>query len=85
MCSLQYRNILTWYKDAALHETVLGFDQKAQELMRSDSIPEAYVAYTNTSRDDPIEYRYKGLETVSRLKTLKHKWDPEGYFTRELL
>lgn len=78
-------NILSWYTDPTLHEKVLAFDKKAQQIMRSDTIPEAYVAYTNTSRDDPIENRYKSDDTVRKLKALKREWDPEGYFTKELL
>ncbi|KAI9698854.1 MAG: hypothetical protein M1820_007361 [Bogoriella megaspora] len=78
-------NILTWYTDPALHEKMLDFDKRAQQLMRSGTTPSAYVAYTNTSRDDPIEYRYKGTGAVSKLEALKREWDPQGVFTRELL
>ena len=53
--------------------------------MRSDTKEEAYVAYTNTSRDDPIEYRYKDSEAVKKLKELKKRWDPNGCFTQQLL
>ncbi|KAI9653999.1 MAG: hypothetical protein M1821_006860 [Bathelium mastoideum] len=78
-------NVLSWYTDPALHDTVLSFDREAQEIMRSDTVPEAYIAYTNTSRNDPIEYRYKGDETVKKLRALKREWDPKGVFTTELL
>ena len=53
--------------------------------MRSDIREEAFVAYTNTSRTDPIEHRYKDAAAVIKLKQLKRRWDPDGYFTTELL
>ena len=53
--------------------------------MRSDTKEEAFIAYTNTSRDDPIEYRYRDPSAVSKLKELKRLWDPDGCFTTELL
>ena len=53
--------------------------------MRSDTKEEAYVAYTNTSCDDPIEHRYKDGTAVKRLKELKKRWDPDGCFTQRLL
>ena len=53
--------------------------------MRSDTKEEAYVAYTNTSRDDPIEHRYKDATVVKKLMELKKRWDPDGCFTQQLL
>ena len=53
--------------------------------MRSDTKKEAFVAYTNTSRDDPIEHRYKDATAVKKLKELKQRWDPNGCFTQQLL
>ncbi|KAI4864585.1 FAD-binding domain-containing protein [Hypoxylon rubiginosum] len=64
-------NILSWYTDSANHE--FGTEE------------EAFVSYTNTTREDPIEYRYKGIGTVDRLRSLKRRVDPTGIFTRELL
>ena len=78
-------NILTWYTDPSLHEKVLEYDRRAQEVMRDDTKPEAFISYTNTSRDDPIEYRYKDPAAVSKLKSLKKHWDPNGCFTTQLL
>ncbi|KAL9634420.1 MAG: hypothetical protein Q9204_003008 [Flavoplaca sp. TL-2023a] len=78
-------NILTWYTDPALHEQVLQFDKRAQEIMRSDTEENAFVSYTNTSRSDPIGHRYKDAAAVAKLKELKQIWDPEGCFTNELL
>ncbi|KAL9593410.1 MAG: hypothetical protein Q9219_007566 [cf. Caloplaca sp. 3 TL-2023] len=78
-------NILTWYTDSNLHERVLEFDKKAQEIMRADTKEEAYIAYTNTSRDDPVEHRYKDAKAVEKLKQLKRRWDPDGCFTRQFL
>ena len=85
MLRIPISNILTWYTDPSLHEQVLQFDKRAQEIMRSDTVEEAFVAYTNTNRDDPIEYRYKDPVAVSKLKELKRRWDPDGCFTTELL
>ncbi|KAL9003411.1 MAG: hypothetical protein Q9188_003716 [Gyalolechia gomerana] len=78
-------NILTWYTDPNIQEEVLRFAQRAQEIMRSDTEENAFVAYTNTSRDDPIGYRYKDAEAVDALRAMKRRWDPEGCFTKELL
>lgn len=78
-------NILTWYTDPNLHEKILEIDKKAQAIMRSDTREDAFIAYTNTSRDDPIEHRYKDAAAVSKLKELKRHWDPDGFFTKELL
>ena len=53
--------------------------------MRSDTAQDSYIAYTNTSRNDPIEYRYKDAAAVEKLRNLKHHWDADGCFTSELL
>lgn len=79
------RNILTRYTNPNIHDQVLQFDRKAQEVMRSDTKEEAYVAYTNTSRDAPIEHRYKDAAAVKKLKELKQRWDPNGCFPQQLL
>ncbi|KAL8805833.1 MAG: hypothetical protein Q9182_001745 [Xanthomendoza sp. 2 TL-2023] len=78
-------NILTWYTDPSIHEQVLRFDKRAQEIMRTDTNEDAFVSYTNTSRSDPISHRYKDAAAVAKLKELKRHWDPEGCFTKELL
>lgn len=44
-----------------------------------------FITYANCGREDPIEYRYKGVERLERLKSLKKKFDPLGVFTKELL
>lgn len=44
-----------------------------------------YSFYQNFSRTAPIEERYKGSERLDRLRKLKHKWDPAGLFTKQLL
>lgn len=53
--------------------------------MRRGDNEKDYVSYTNTCRDGPLEWRYKGQDRIARLKSLKKKWDPTGIFTRELL
>ncbi|KAI1869465.1 hypothetical protein JX265_006555 [Neoarthrinium moseri] len=78
-------NVLNWYSDAANHGFVGKMDEKAQAAMRVGTEPHEFVAYTNTSRDGPIEFRYKGVERISRLQGLKRHYDPEGIFTREVL
>ena len=80
-----HSNILTWYTDPSLHKHILDIDKKAQAIMRSDTKEEAFVAYTNTSRDEPIEHRYKDAAAVRKLKDLKQHLDPDGFFTKELL
>ncbi|KAI1855302.1 hypothetical protein JX266_000167 [Neoarthrinium moseri] len=78
-------NVLSWYSDAANHDFVGEMDEEAQAAMRVGTEPHEFVAYTNTSRDGPIEFRYKGVERISRLQGLKRPYDPEGIFTREVL
>ena len=78
-------NILTWYTDPNLHDEVLRYDQRAQAIMRSDTKEKSYIAYTNTSRNDPIEYRYKDPAALQKLRALKGQWDPDGCFTSQLL
>lgn len=53
--------------------------------MSLDTKQDAFITYTNTSRDEPIEYRYKDATTITRLRDLKQHWDPDGCFTKELL
>ena len=53
--------------------------------MRSGTKEKSYIAYTNTSRNDPIEYRYKDPAAVQKLRRLKGQWDPDGCFTSQLL
>lgn len=53
--------------------------------MRSGTEEKDFIAYANGSREDPIEHRYKGLERLEKLRSLKKKWDPLGVFTKELL
>ncbi|KAL1962835.1 hypothetical protein VTN77DRAFT_9110 [Rasamsonia byssochlamydoides] len=78
-------NVLSWYTDASQHAEFARFDKAAQEQIRVGAAETSYVSYTNTSREDPLEWRYKGAERVARLRELKKKWDPTGVFTRELL
>ncbi|KAI5859276.1 FAD-binding domain-containing protein [Durotheca rogersii] len=78
-------NVLSWYTDGAHHDFVAKMDQKAQECMRVGTNEEAFVSYTNTSREDALEYRYKGDDRIRRLRALKREFDPTGTFTRELL
>ncbi|KAI0172810.1 hypothetical protein GGR52DRAFT_572627 [Hypoxylon sp. FL1284] len=78
-------NGMSWYTDAANHEFADAMDRKAQAAMRNGVGKEAFVSYTNTTREDPLEYRYKGTGTVDRLQSLKRRVDPTGIFTRELL
>lgn len=79
------RNVLSWYTDAKDHDYVAAIDKKAQEATLVGTDEAAYVSYTNTNRDDPLEYRYKGSERIARLKALKSKYDPTGVFTKQLL
>ena len=53
--------------------------------MRVGTEEVAFVSYTNSSREDPVEHRYKGQERVERLRALKREWDPKGVFTKEFL
>ncbi|KAF3061981.1 hypothetical protein GL218_03932 [Daldinia childiae] len=78
-------NILSWYTDASNHEFVDMMEHKAQAAMREGTGEEASISYTNTTREDPIEYRYKDTDTVGRLQSLKKRVDPTGIFTGEFL
>ncbi|KAL9617932.1 MAG: hypothetical protein Q9160_007298 [Pyrenula sp. 1 TL-2023] len=78
-------NVFSWYKDAANHALVDSMDKKAQFAMRVGTGEANFVSYTNTSRDDPVAYRYKGVDRIKRLQDLKKQWDPTAVFTKELL
>lgn len=78
-------NVITWYTDPAQHEEVARLDQASRAQMRSGTEEKDFIAYANGSREDPIEHRYKGLERLEKLRSLKKKWDPLGVFTKELL
>ncbi|KAK8134224.1 FAD binding domain-containing protein [Apiospora sp. TS-2023a] len=78
-------NVLSWYTDVANHEFVSAMDKKAQEATRAGTHEADFVSYTNCSRKDPLEYRYKGTERIARLKALKKQYDPTGVFTKQLL
>jgi len=78
-------NILSWWVDPNQGEKVLQFDKKAQALMRKGVAEKDFCSHTNTTRTDPLEYRYKGEGTIAKLKALKLQWDPKGIFTKELL
>ncbi|KAK8038314.1 FAD binding domain-containing protein [Apiospora phragmitis] len=78
-------NVLSWYTDAKNHDYVDAMDKKAQATTRAGTNEADFVSYTNTSRDDPLEYRYKGTKRIAKLKALKAKHDPTGVFTEQLL
>lgn len=78
-------NIITWYTDPAQHDEVARFDQAARAQMRVGMEEEDFITYANSSREDPIEHRYKGAERLAKLRRLKKKWDPAGVFTKQLL
>ena len=79
------RNILSWYEDPKNHVYVEIIDKKAQQIGRTGDKEDEFVSYTNTCREGPIEWRYKGQDRIARLKALKKQWDPMGVFTKELL
>jgi FAD/FMN-containing dehydrogenase len=60
-------------------------EKKAKRIGRAGDREDEFISYTNTCRDDPIEWRYKGQDRIARLKALKKQWDPTGVFTKELL
>lgn len=80
-----HRNLTSWYKSEANHSTVEDITNRAQASVRKGSEEQDYISYTNVGREDPIEYRYKGVNRLEKLKALKKEWDPTGIFTAELL
>ncbi|KAK7955670.1 fad binding domain-containing protein [Apiospora aurea] len=72
-------NVLSWYTDAKNHGYVDEMDKEAQAATRAGTNEADFVSYTNTSRDDPVEYRYKGTERIAKLKTLKARHDPRAF------
>jgi hypothetical protein len=64
---------------------VEDIDKKAQQIGRVGDKEDEFISYTNTCREGPIVWRYKGQDRVARLKALKKQWDPMGVFTEELL
>lgn len=53
--------------------------------MRLDTREDAFIAYINTSRNNPIKYKYRDVIAVRKLKELKEYQDLDSYFTKELL
>ena len=53
--------------------------------MRLGTDRESYIDLPHGTRTGPIELRFPVKEKLSTLRTLKHKFDPQGVFTRELL
>ncbi|KAF3008217.1 hypothetical protein E8E14_009289 [Neopestalotiopsis sp. 37M] len=80
-----WMNILSWYQDPESDEYIESADRRAQAISRKGDDEELFVSYTNTSRDDPISWRYKGEDRIDRLRALKKKWDPKGVFTKTFL
>ncbi len=76
---------LAWYTDPHHHDQMSSFNKTAMAVMRTGTTEEQFISYTNNTRDDPIEWRYKGKNRLERLRRLKKEWDPNGAFTRELL
>ena len=62
-----------WRKslDPDLYKQISRLTKRPKQIMRSDSREDAFVAYTNTSRGDPIEHRYKDAAAVCNLEELK--------------
>ncbi|KAJ7790097.1 hypothetical protein B0H14DRAFT_2941009, partial [Mycena olivaceomarginata] len=65
-------NVPSWCSDAAHHNFVASMDRKAQVGTAED----AFVP----TREDAVEYRYKGADRMARLGTSKRQWDPQGEF-----
>lgn len=84
MLILVNRNNLIWHTDERNREKVDEYNEKCIAIMRGPS-PTEFVNYQNGTRDGPIEYRYRGIERLSRLRHLKKQWDPSGIFTGQLL
>ena len=78
-------NVLSWYTDPAHHAGVAQLDREAQAAVRIGTEEKDFVTYVNSDRLDPLDYRYKGAERQAKLKTLKQRWDPHGFFTKEFL
>ena len=55
------------------------------ETIRLGTDRESYIDLPHGTRTDPIELRFPGKEKLSKLRTLKQQFDPQGVFTRELL
>ena len=54
-------------------------------LMRGGHQEADWIDYQNSTRDGPVENRFKGEDRLARLRMLKREWDPMGVFTREFL
>ena len=68
-----------------LHRRILEIDIEAEAIIAIRYQERCVLAYTNTSYDYPIEHRYKDAAAVCKLKGLKRRWNPKGFFTKELL
>lgn len=74
-----------WDTDPMTRTYLESMDYKAHAMMRAGVPEDDYISYTNASRNDPLEQRYKGADRVARLRALKMQYDPAGIFTRQLL
>ncbi|EER25638.1 hypothetical protein D8B26_000042 [Coccidioides posadasii str. Silveira] len=79
---LLWLNLLTWYGDVSSRAIVANFVSEATRVGRKGSAEDKYISYTNSNREDPLEWRYKGVERVRRLRELKQRWDPESRFPK---
>jgi hypothetical protein len=54
-------------------------------MCQEDQPEDERAVFPNHTREHKLEHRYRGEERRKRLKELKGKWDPQGYFTRQFL
>ena len=80
-----HSHCLSWCQEQESLEKVFGFEQRAIDTMRLGTRPEDYVDLPHGTRTGPIERRFRGQETLTRLRSLKKEFDPQGRFTREFL
>lgn len=55
------------------------------EMCQNDQLEDEKAFFPNHTRVHKLEHRYRGEERRKKLKELKAKWDPEGFFTKQFL
>ncbi|TVY32060.1 FAD-linked oxidoreductase [Lachnellula subtilissima] len=79
-----FQNNLIWHTDAKNRDKVDEYNSKSYAIMRSKDNEADFVDFP-PGRAGPVQRRYRGVERLARLRSLKREWDPAGVFTNQLI
>ena len=82
---MHFRNNIIWHTDPRNRNKVDEYNKRTIAVMRTGQDEADWVEYQNSTRETPIQYRYRGTQRLAQLKELKRIWDPRGIFTSQLL